>query len=665
MSLPIASFMLNRHFVRYMLSLPRPGKRLLAVGVDALGCYVTLRLALFLRLEEWPPLEASLLLAFGVSVALSVLVFGSMGLYAAVFRHAGWGAVVSLSRACALYGVLFASVFTAYGVTGVPRTVGVLQPLLMFVYVALTRVAVRLLLGDLYRSILRRKRLPGLLIYGAGHAGRMLAAAARAGQGYRLVGFLDDDALLHNRFIDSQPVYPVANLEKLFAKHDVKEVVLAMPSVDKVRRTALVDLLRPYRVRVRTLPNLDRLPMGQIALTDVQDLEIEDLMGRDPVPPRPDLMARLVRGRTVLVTGAGGSIGSELVRQIASLQPDTLVLLDSSEHALYQIDHELQQTHPALRCVALLGSVTDSARMHRVMQSWRPHTVYHAAAYKHVPLVEHNVTLGLYNNVWGTWVSSQAALDAGVAHFVLVSTDKAVRPTNVMGASKRLCEMVLQAFAQQQVGVGSTCFNMVRFGNVLGSSGSVVPLFRRQIAQGGPVTLTHPDITRYFMTIPEAAQLVLQAGAMGKGGEVYVLDMGEPVRIADMARKMIQLSGYTVREPDWPEGDIEICTTGLRPGEKLYEELLIGDNTRPTDHPRILAAHEAFTPWPQLKAELTQLASLMAAEDHAAIRLMLQRMVSGYTPDSELVDWIYQRHEGKLPDSAQAAKQSVPEPLSA
>ena len=657
--------MFNRYFVRHLLSLPRPAKRLLAVGADALGCYLTLRLALFLRLEEWPPLDAPLSLALWASVALSVLVFGTMGLYAAIFRHAGWGAVVALSRACALYGVLFAAVFTVYGVTGVPRTVGVLQPLLMFVYVALTRVAVRLVLGDLYRSILRRRKLPGLLIYGADHAGRMLAAAVRAGQGYRLVGFLDDDVRMQHRFIDSQPVYPVANLEQLFASHHVKEVVLAMPSVDRSRRTALVDMLRPYRVRVRTLPNLDRLPLGQIALTDVQDLEIEELMGRDPVPPRPDLMERLVQGRTVLVTGAGGSIGSEMARQIASLQPDTLVLFDSSEHALYQIDHELQQTHPALRRVALLGSVTDAARMNRVMQTWRPHTVYHAAAYKHVPLVEHNVTMGLYNNVWGTWVSSQAALDAGVAHFVLVSTDKAVRPTNVMGASKRLCEMVLQALAQQQVGVGSTCFTMVRFGNVLGSSGSVVPLFRRQISQGGPVTLTHPDITRYFMTIPEAAQLVLQAGAMGKGGEVYVLDMGEPVRIADLARKMIQLSGYTVREPDWPEGDIEIFTTGLRPGEKLYEELLIGDNTRPTDHPRILAAHEAFSPWPQLKADLAQLASLMAAEDHAAIRMMLQRMVPGYTPDSELVDWVYQSQQVERPTSARPAPQSVSEPLSA
>lgn len=638
--------MLNRYFERQLLGLPRPVKRLLAVGVDALGCYLTLRLALFLRLEEFPPMEAPLQLALWASVALSVVVFGSMGLYAAIFRHAGWGAVVNLSRACALYGVMYAAVFTAYGVPGVPRTVGVLQPLLMFVYVATTRVAVRLLLGDLYRSLLRRRSLPGLLIYGAGHGGRMLAAAVRAGQGYRLVGFLDDDPRLQGRFIDSLPVYPATQLEQLFAARQVKEVVLAMPSVDKARRAALVDMLRPYRVRVRTLPALERLPTGQIALTDVQDLDIEELLGREPVPPHDELLARLVRGRTVLVTGAGGSIGSELVRQIAAIEPARLVLLDSSEHALYEIDHELQQTHPALARVAVLGSVTDRARMARVMEAWRPHTVYHAAAYKHVPLVEHNSTQGLHNNVWGTLTCAQAAVDAGVANFVLISTDKAVRPTNVMGASKRLCEMVLQALAHDDK--VHTCFTMVRFGNVLGSSGSVVPLFRRQIAQGGPVTLTHPDITRYFMTIPEAAQLVLQAGAMAKGGEVYVLDMGTPVRIADLARKMIQLSGFTVREPDWPDGDIEIVTTGLRPGEKLYEELLIGDNTLPTSHPRILSAREGFLPWRQLGPELEQLADLMAAENHAAIRLTLQRLVSGYTPDAELVDWIYQQRRTRL-----------------
>jgi FlaA1/EpsC-like NDP-sugar epimerase len=646
--------MLNRIFVRRLLDLPRPVKRLLAVAVDAFGCYLTLMLALYLRLEEWVPLNGPLLLALGFSVVLSVLLFGTMGLYAAIFRHAGWGAVVSISRACGVYGVLFAAVYAVYGVTSVPRTVGILQPLLMFGYVAVTRLMVRLLLGDLYRAILRRRKLPGLLIYGAGHAGRMLAAAVRAGHGYRLVGFLDDDPRLQHRFIDSQPVYPVANIQELLARHQIHEVMLAMPSAPKARRSALVEMLRPFRVRVRTLPNLDRLPTGQLALTDVQDLDIEELMGRDPVPPRPDLLGRLVQGRTVLVTGAGGSIGSELVRQIASLQPDTLVLLDNSEHALYQIDHELQQTHPAVRRVALLGSVADARRMGRVMQTWRPHTVYHAAAYKHVPLVEHNVTQGLHNNVWGTWTCAQAALDAGVSNFVLVSTDKAVRPTNVMGASKRLCEMVLQALAHQQGGAGRTCFTMVRFGNVLGSSGSVVPLFRKQIAQGGPVTLTHADITRYFMTIPEAAQLVLQAGAMGKGGEVYVLDMGEPVRIADLARKMIQLSGYTVREPDWPEGDIEILTTGLRPGEKLYEELLIGDNTLPTDHPRILSAHEHFTPWTQLRSELLHLATLMDAEDQPAIRLVLQRMVSGYTPDSDLVDWVYQWGQHQSPRSGAA-----------
>ncbi|MFN5880450.1 MAG: UDP-N-acetylglucosamine 4,6-dehydratase family protein, partial [Burkholderiales bacterium] len=419
---------------------------------------------------------------------------------------------------------------------------------------------------------------------------------------------------------------------------------------------------------VRTLPGLADLTAGRVALSDIHELDIDDLLGRDPVKPNGLLLNRHTLGKTVLVTGAGGSIGSELCRQILACRPARLLLFEVSEPALYTIHQELSAALDAARAaepdrshaevIALLGNVTDAARIDAVMRTYTPHLVVHAAAYKHVPIVEHNPAEGLRNNVWGTWVCAQTALRHGVPQFVLVSTDKAVRPTNIMGASKRLAEMVLQALQAEasanrlQLRSGAalqgasaegqlTQFSMVRFGNVLGSSGSVVPLFRQQIAAGGPITLTHADITRYFMTIPEAAQLVIQAGAMGSGGDVFVLDMGEPVRIEDLAHRMIELSGLTLKSEESPNGDIEVVVTGLRPGEKLYEELLIGDNPEPTQHVRIMKAHEAFLPWGELQLGLQALEQAMQANDLPQVRLLLQRLVSGYTPDPEIVDWLW------------------------
>jgi FlaA1/EpsC-like NDP-sugar epimerase len=570
-------------------------------------------------------------------------------------------------------------------VPGVPRTVGLIQPVLLLILVGLSRALAGSWLSGAHQGRVQRAALPQLLIYGAGSAGRQLAAAMANSHEMRVVGFLDDDDRLHGHVLNGLPVYNPLDLSAVLAKVPVSDVLLALPSASRQRRNSILADMANHHLAVRTLPSVSDIASGRVSLSDVRELDIDDLLGREPVKPHGLLLNRNVHGKSVLVTGAGGSIGSELCRQILKCQPRQLLLVEMSEFALYQIHQELLNlladgvsgttaieagalgepvNEPdramqvaGVEVVPLLGSVCDTARMQDIMMTWQPHTVYHAAAYKHVPLVEHNPAEGVRNNVWGTQVCAQAAQRNGVRNFVLVSTDKAVRPTNIMGASKRLAEMVLQALAAQQESPrfardddavsastpkqSATTFSMVRFGNVLGSSGSVVPLFREQIKNGGPITLTHQDITRYFMTIPEAAQLVIQAGAMGTGGDVFVLDMGEPVRIADLARRMVELSGLTVRDAGNPGGDLEMCVTGLRPGEKLYEELLIGDNPKPTQHLRIMKAHEEFLHWHALQDRLNELQVCMKAHDVAGIRNMLQVLVPGYQPTGDVVDWVH------------------------
>lgn len=630
--------------VRFLVHMPRPAKRLMALTADALLCLASVWLALCLRLEHWIALQPVHWWAVAGAVLLSAPIFHWHGLYATIFRYAGWQAMLALTRAMAVYSLAYMAVFTVMGVSGVPRTIGVIQPLLLFVGVGASRVLVRFFLGDLYRSIVNRRKAPGFMIYGAGSAGRQLALALRHSQENRLVGFIDDSPHLQGRQLDTMPVFAPGDLPGLIEKLRVTDVLLAIPSLGRKRRLEIVDFLRAFPVHVRTLPAMAELVNGRVSLSDLHELDIEDLLGRDPVVPDAQLMNRHVHGKVVMVTGAGGSIGQELCRQIMQCAPQRLLLVELNEYSLYQVLQHLQallQQTPGqpVELVPLLASVRDESRMSEIVATWRPHTVYHAAAYKHVPLVEHNMLEGVRNNVWGTWVCARVAAAHGIENFVLISTDKAVRPTNVMGASKRLAEMVLQALARQPG--GGTCFTMVRFGNVLGSSGSVVPLFRQQIAQGGPITLTHADITRYFMTIPEASQLVMQAGAMAHGGDVFVLDMGEPVRIYDLARRMVELSGLRVRDESSPQGDIGILITGLRPGEKLYEELLIGDGAKPTPHPRIMKAHEAFLPWEQLEPELQALERAMAGLDMEAVRALLLKLVSGYQPANGLVDWVY------------------------
>jgi FlaA1/EpsC-like NDP-sugar epimerase len=644
------------------LSLSRPIKRSVALAVDAFLCVLTVWLAFYLRLDVFVPISGAILWPFLGSVVIALPIFITSGLYRAIFRYSGLPAMVAVVRAMLVYGVVFAAIFTFYGVPGVPRTVGLIQPLLLLIFVGASRAAARIWLGSLYHQKIQKMSLPQVLIYGAGSAGRQLASAMANSFEMRVIGFLDDDDRLHGNVLNGSPIYNPADLSEVLANVPVTDVLLALPSVSRQRRNDILESLSRHKLAVRTLPVLSDIATGKVSVSDLRELDIDDLLGREPVQPNHLLMMKNVKDKVVLVTGAGGSIGSELCRQILKVGPAKLLLIEQSEFALYAIHQELEEKAVALSAltsaettvsgptvlVPLLASTQDELRMRDIMSTWRPDTVYHSAAYKHVPLVEHNPAEGIKNNVLGTLRTAQAAAEMGVTDFVLISTDKAVRPTNIMGASKRLAEMVLQALAAKGEATQSrTKFSMVRFGNVLGSSGSVVPRFRQQIRDGGPVTLTHADITRYFMTIPEAAQLVIQAGAMAKGGDVFVLDMGEPVKIIDLAKRLIELSGLTLRNEQKPDGDIAIETIGLRPGEKLYEELLIGENPESTSHPRIVKAREDFLSWAELEPKLEALSVALKADDVNAMRLMMKQLVRGYAPGSEIIDWVFMENRSK------------------
>lgn len=627
-----------------VLALPRAAKRFVALSVDLGLCVLTVWLAYYLRLGEVVALSGNPLWSVVASIGIAVPIFIVSGLYRAIFRYSGWPALLSVARAVGIYGLLYASIFTAVGVSGVPRTVGIIQPILLLLFVGASRALARLWLGDQYLSILKNASRPKVLIYGAGRTGRQLAAAMSSSHEMQVAGFLDDDTRLQGHVLNGLPIYNPADLDSLATTLNISDVLLAMPSMARPRRNQILSQMRSAHVAVRTLPSVTDLAQGKVSVSDLRELDIDDLLGREPVAPNHILLARNIVGKVVLVTGAGGSIGSELCRQILAVHPSKLLLIEQNEFGLYAIHQELEERLACLETasrpvlVPLLASVQDQDRMREILTTWHPDTLYHAAAYKHVPLVEHNPVVGIKNNVLGTLRTAQVAAESGVNDFVLISTDKAVRPTNVMGASKRLAEMALQALAATHTG---TKFSMVRFGNVLGSSGSVVPKFRRQLRDGGPITLTHPDVTRYFMTIPEAAQLVIQAGAMAKGGDVFVLDMGQPIKIMDLARLMIELSGLTVKDEHNPGGDIEIAVTGLRPGEKLYEELLIGNSPEPTAHPRIMKAHEDYIPWGEFLVKINALEKALNVNDVNVIRSMLQQLVVDYIPSGDVVDWVY------------------------
>lgn len=633
--------MLTRSFINRLIELPRTAKRAIFIANDALILACSVWFAYYLRtgMLFWP---ARIMVGPAlVALAIGLPIFVLAGFYRSIARFSGLAAVIHMVRAGALYGTIYAGIFTVIGSVGVPRTVGLIQPILVIMLVCASRAVARVLLAERRVGPARQPVVHRVLIYGAGSAGRQLANAIIACSEMKALGFVDDDPRLWRQTLNGLRIVGPHQLADCVARHGITDILLAIPSASRARRNEIVGQLRKLNLRVLTLPGLADLARGEVSVQDLKTPEIEDLLGRDQVEPDAMLLARSITDKIVMVTGAGGSIGSELCRQIFEARPATLLLVEMNEFNLYSIHHELQQRalndHEAPTIVPLLASVRDERRMAEIFEGWRPDSIYHAAAYKHVPLVEQNLVEGISNNVFGTLTMARLAAEYRVSNFVFVSTDKAVRPTSAMGASKRLGEMILQAL---QARAADTCFVMVRFGNVLGSSGSVVPLFRRQIAEGGPITITHAEVTRYFMTIPEAAQLVLQAGAMGSGGDVFVLEMGEPVRIIDLARNMVELSGLTVREPANPDGDIEIKIVGLRPGEKLYEELLIGGDPTPTEHPQILRARETFLPWDELRQHLDWLCSAAELGDGARMRAVLRGVVTEFEPRDTLVDCI-------------------------
>lgn len=622
-----------------LIDAPRSAKRLATLAYDILGITTAFFGAIYLRTGELYPENTNLWVLI-ITVSLTILAFIKLGLYRAVLRYMTLPAMLNI-----LYGLAISALTMAISSfflqSWLPRTV----PLIYLALAPLILGSPRLLMRTWYYQRIKRRK-PNVLIFGAGPTGIELSSALMHGNDYHPVAFLDEDPKKIGSIRAGLRVYPLAQADSLINQYQPSRLLLATQNLTQAQRLSLLTRLKGLPVEIQSVPSLEELANGKASISQLKDLEIEDLLGRSPVPPMPELISVSIARQNVMVTGAGGSIGSELCRQIIQLSPRRLVLFELNEYNLYSIERELRshlnQRQCQIELVPLLGSVQHKNRLQTLMKQFNINTVYHAAAYKHVPIVEHNIIEGVRNNVFGTWYAAEAAVNAGVNNFVLISTDKAVRPTNIMGASKRTAELVLQALAERQQ---HTQFGIVRFGNVLGSSGSVVPLFREQIRQGGPVTVTHHDMTRYFMTIPEAAQLVIQAGALSRNGDTFVLDMGTPVRIVELAENMIRLMGHEVKSDSCPQGDIDILYTGLRPGEKLYEELLIGDNVSGTQHPKIMRATEDRLHWPAMKELLEALDTASHNFDVAQIHQLLQDAPTGFTPNSEIADLLWQSHQ--------------------
>ncbi len=622
-------------------SIPRIYKRLISLFIDALFILVAFVFAFYMRLGDIGMLLAGeytqLLLILIVS---TLLLFSRVGLYRAILRYLSVHALFSIVLACiASAGILaflgyFSDLF-------IPRSIPIIYASFLLFLCGGARLLIRVSVSK--QKSFQKERV---LIYGAGDSGRQLINLLRQGDEFHPIAFIDDNKNLFKTVVNGLTVYNKKQLSSLIKKQKVGKILLAMPSASRIQRKAIIDGLIDLSIEVLSIPHFEDILNGKASIDQLRDVEIEDLLGRDVVPAEPALLSANIKDKVVMVTGAGGSIGSELCRQILNQKPTSLILFEMSEVALYLIDKEL--TEAAInqgldvKIIPLLGSVQRLNRLKMVLETFKVQTLYHAAAYKHVPMVEYNVVEGVRNNVFGTYYTALAAIEAKVESFVLISTDKAVRPTNVMGTTKRMAELSLQSLAAEK---HNTRFCMVRFGNVLGSSGSVIPLFKRQIAENGPVTITHPDITRYFMTIPEAAGLVIQAGAMGKGGDVFVLDMGESVRIVDLATNLIKLSGLEVKSDENPLGDIEIKYTGLRPGEKLFEELLIGDNVMESDHERIMRANESYLPYSEYKLILDRLDKACHNFDHELIREILLSTPTGFNPTDGIGDVVWKKNQ--------------------
>ncbi|QQB23143.1 polysaccharide biosynthesis protein [Haemophilus parainfluenzae] len=625
----------------FVFELSRSKKRIISLVIDTILIITSFFFAYWTRLGDITAFDNhQIWFALTGTLIVTLIAFVKLGLYRAVLRYISFKALAMIAIG-ALISSISLVLFSFFIDSFIPRTV----PLIYFSYVFLLCGGVRMLVRY-YIGLLLDKDNDSILIYGAGSNGRQLAVMLKHSYRYRIRGFIDDNVKLYGTYLLGNKIFSPNDISKLVQKYHIKVILLAIPSASRSERKAIIDSLIPLKIKVQTIPDMEDILQGNAKIDELREVHIEDLLGREPVLPNKDLLQKNIHRKAVMVTGAGGSIGSELCRQIILNEPNALILFELSEFSLYSIHQELLEIAKKnnitnTKIYPVLGNVQDIERVDRVLSHFNIDSIYHTAAYKHVPLVEYNMIEGVQNNVFGTYNVARCAAEHGVKSFVLISTDKAVRPTNVMGASKRMAELCLQALSEQLKDY-QTCFSMVRFGNVLGSSGSVIPLFRKQILKGGPITITHPDIIRYFMTIPEAAQLVIQAGAMAKGGDVFILDMGEPVKIVDLAKNLVQLSGLSVKDENNPKGDVEITYTGLRPGEKLYEELLIGgDNVRKTSHPRIMTAEEVYLPFEQLSEVLAELESSCRDANYMAIRQTLLNAPTGFNPTTEIVDVLY------------------------
>ena len=637
-----------KKFLNNILSLHRYSKRLIAILTDASLCLLSTWIAFIIRSEYWLALnpEIDVLILYEnfnfhsvlISIIIAIPIYWLFGLYRTIFRYTGFSIFFTILMSSCIYGILYYSI-GVYVVEGIPRPIGFFQPLLLFFAILSSRLGIKYIFSKNYdfKKFFDKKKV---LIYGAGDAGRQLLTALENSSEFKVIGLLDDDSQLHRQILLGQTIYSPSNLERLVKTKNISIVFLALPTIDRVKRNQIIENLNKYKLIVKTLPSISEIVDGRITISDIKDLNIDDLLDREQVEPDNKLLNKNINSKTVLVTGAGGSIGSELCRQIAKLRPNKLILLELNEFALYRIFEELALLNKSLKIIPLLVNIQDQMKIETIFETFKVDTVYHAAAYKHVSLVEENICEGVKNNVFGTLAIAKASMNKKVSNLVFISSDKAVRPTNIMGASKRLSELCMQGVCNDAKDI-NTNFSIVRFGNVLESSGSVIPKFKKQIKEGGPVTLTHKDVTRYFMTITEAAQLVIQAGSMGKHSEVFVLDMGKSIKIIDLIKKMINLSGFTIRDDKNPTGDIKIKIVGLRPGEKLYEELLIGDDPQKTDHIKIKKANDSFIPFAQLELELNNLKSLLDENSINEVKKLLEKLLKLYKSNSHIVDHLY------------------------
>ena len=623
---------------RNIVNLHRYTKRIISILIDFGLCIFCTWLAFYLRLEQFVKINDVTISAFVISVLFAIPIFWLMGLYKTIFRFQGSSIIFTAFVASSIYSLLYFVVITIYGIQGIPRSIGIIQPILLFLSVIASRMSIKFLFLTKSKPL---KNITKVLIYGAGSAGRQLLISLESNLEMKVVGFLDDDPQFHRQIVLGQTIYDPININKLINSKNVEMVLLAIPSITRQKRNQIIRNLNKHKLLVKTLPSVQDIVDGKISVSDIKDLSIEDLLSREQVEPNLELLSKNINSKVIMITGAGGSIGSEISRQIIKLNPKKLILIELNEFALYKISEDLKSIDNNIKIISLLINIQNKSKIEEVFKTFNIDTVYHAAAYKHVPLVEENICESIKNNVFGTFILAEAALKYNISSFVLISTDKAVRSTNIMGATKRLAEICVQSLFDNQN--QQSKFAIVRFGNVLESSGSVIPKFKKQIKEGGPVTLTHPDVTRYFMTKTEASQLVIQAGAMAEKCEVYVLDMGKSVKIKDLVEKMIKLSGLSIKDHKNLYGDIEVKITGLRPGEKLYEELLIGDNPQKTYHEKIQKAQDPFISFDKLKIDLDQLSDLIEENKVGEAKHMLLNLVPSYQSNSKIVDHFYEQ----------------------